>query len=633
MKVLKTTLILFAFLFSFSNTVNAATVTWNGGLGDWSTASNWDTGTVPTAADDVVINSGQTIVSSLFNIHTLTIGVDANVTITASGFIHAITSVINPAITNNGYLGCKGLLQLETSYPTPLGNIGLQNFGTFILSGNADIIGNFSFGLKNESGGTATITGIINIEQSDYDSIENDGSMTNQGAILISNRGFSNSSNAVLENYGDIFISDISGIGKGCITNSGTLTNRSSGIITIQNHVSNTAAFHTWNNGISRNYGHIDISDVDNAMNTLSDATFLNEKNSSILIENVTLTGIRVKGTFRNKASIDINNSHTGLFVEQGFMVNHQKGILNIDDNNTAIRLYEGTSEMRNYGPLNLTNSTSKSIDNASQFSNRPMGRLVMDNIISIPAGGNFINQGHMKCTIDSGSNHWLQGTFTNTGILGDETNRFSNFTNQSIRARPITGSVQVGVPVTDALDVDGTATLTVLGWHTTETGGTSAGTYDLSSNSFTPNANAEGLTAVYVRVKVNTGKIKRFYKVTIENGVQPPPAPLMSNQSVVNINQSETFIEDDLEVKSTVQSQVNLFPNPTSQQINISGINGENVNIQLLDMQGRLVYKSYIGKVHGTQTLNRPDVFSGSYIIRVFDRKKVLLQKKIILL
>ncbi len=35
----------------------AVTCTWVGGTNnDWNTAANWSTGTVPTAADDVVIN-------------------------------------------------------------------------------------------------------------------------------------------------------------------------------------------------------------------------------------------------------------------------------------------------------------------------------------------------------------------------------------------------------------------------------------------------------------------------------------------------------------------------------------------------------------------------------------------------
>src|SRR5512146_2201808 len=40
---------------SLPQAVMAATVTWNGGSGLWSAATQWSSGTVPTAADDVVI--------------------------------------------------------------------------------------------------------------------------------------------------------------------------------------------------------------------------------------------------------------------------------------------------------------------------------------------------------------------------------------------------------------------------------------------------------------------------------------------------------------------------------------------------------------------------------------------------
>jgi RHS repeat-associated protein len=41
--------------------VNAATVTWVGGSGDWETATNWSTGQLPGPSDDVVIGSGPSI--------------------------------------------------------------------------------------------------------------------------------------------------------------------------------------------------------------------------------------------------------------------------------------------------------------------------------------------------------------------------------------------------------------------------------------------------------------------------------------------------------------------------------------------------------------------------------------------
>lgn len=55
----------------------AATCTWIGGTNnDWNTAANWSTGTVPTGADDVVINA----FGSQVNIFSSTAGTCNNLT-------------------------------------------------------------------------------------------------------------------------------------------------------------------------------------------------------------------------------------------------------------------------------------------------------------------------------------------------------------------------------------------------------------------------------------------------------------------------------------------------------------------------------------------------------------------------
>ncbi len=50
--------LLIIFLFTTFTTINAASVTWLGGNAAWDDASQWDTGTVPTYGDDVIIPSG-----------------------------------------------------------------------------------------------------------------------------------------------------------------------------------------------------------------------------------------------------------------------------------------------------------------------------------------------------------------------------------------------------------------------------------------------------------------------------------------------------------------------------------------------------------------------------------------------
>ncbi len=58
-KFLRQLFVVYVFL-TLSIGSNAATVKWTGGFlglgSDWQTGSNWNTGNVPTAADDVVFN-------------------------------------------------------------------------------------------------------------------------------------------------------------------------------------------------------------------------------------------------------------------------------------------------------------------------------------------------------------------------------------------------------------------------------------------------------------------------------------------------------------------------------------------------------------------------------------------------
>lgn len=49
--------------FLIPGSVFGATITWNGGSGDWNTAGNWDTASVPTSGDTVIINSGSVTAS------------------------------------------------------------------------------------------------------------------------------------------------------------------------------------------------------------------------------------------------------------------------------------------------------------------------------------------------------------------------------------------------------------------------------------------------------------------------------------------------------------------------------------------------------------------------------------------
>lgn len=111
MRMIITLLSLFTFALHQSF---ALTCTWVGGTNnDWNTAANWNTGTVPTAADDVVINA----VGSSVNIANGAVGVCNN--LTKGGFI------------SNLAVAPGGILKI-------LGNL---NYGGGTFSGDVSLVG------------------------------------------------------------------------------------------------------------------------------------------------------------------------------------------------------------------------------------------------------------------------------------------------------------------------------------------------------------------------------------------------------------------------------------------------------------------------------------------------------------
>lgn len=109
------TLLLSAFLF-FSCIVTGQ-VTWQGAFNaDWSNDQNWDSGTAPTASDDVIIPD---VAGTPFDpiITTaevaLSVTVDANASLTlASGSSLTIDGTTGTAITNNGNIVNSGDINL-----------------------------------------------------------------------------------------------------------------------------------------------------------------------------------------------------------------------------------------------------------------------------------------------------------------------------------------------------------------------------------------------------------------------------------------------------------------------------------------------------------------------------------------
>ena len=167
-------------------TLNATTVTWNGGVGLWDDPTKWSGGSVPVLNDSVIIgNNGYVIFAN---------GANAN--------IRHITIEDTLIIRKNASLGISNSL-----------GVGLNNYGYL------------------------TNKGTINIFNTDDNPIINYAKLINykDGRITVSAcfGGIENMLGANIKNSGTIFIDDTSGYG---ITSEGQFINKEGGQIDIYFH-------------------------------------------------------------------------------------------------------------------------------------------------------------------------------------------------------------------------------------------------------------------------------------------------------------------------------------------------------------------------------------------------------------
>jgi len=69
------------------------------------------------------------------------------------------------------------------------------------------------------------------------------------------------------------------------------------------------------------------------------------------------------------------------------------------------------------------------------------------------------------------------------------------------------------------------------------------------------------------------------------------------------------------------------IYPNPTSSVLNIKGLTGENRNIQVINLSGKIVLTT-----SATSSINLNDIPNGTYILRILNEDKVEQKKFIIL-
>lgn len=251
----KTLLLLLLGLFC-SQHLFAQTKIWAGTTTDWHTSGNWNPVGVPTASDDVEINTttNNPVISSAavaksvkLSIANSGLTIDSGVTLTLSSDVNIPLFIHGGTLTNNGILnitnskatfdGTSGTIRLQSSAI-------LNNAGTITVTGGLNFALNIAAGtFNNLTGGTVTTSGREVIHGSNTDARFNNnsgatltGTGTNTGIIFNPGK---------LTNTGSV---DITGGLESYTTNS-TITNNACGIIKIAGDYYNNTSVTTTNAG------------------------------------------------------------------------------------------------------------------------------------------------------------------------------------------------------------------------------------------------------------------------------------------------------------------------------------------------------------------------------------------------
>jgi len=110
--------------------VNAGTVTWVGGVGDWNVGANWSTGSPPGPSDDVLIEKG------------------TGITVTHSSGIHVVRSILTeqPFILSGGTLTVSNTIQVDSQFTLSGGTLSgatvvtSTNSSGLVVRGTAGIL-------------------------------------------------------------------------------------------------------------------------------------------------------------------------------------------------------------------------------------------------------------------------------------------------------------------------------------------------------------------------------------------------------------------------------------------------------------------------------------------------------------
>lgn len=576
-------LLFFAILFCIPASF-ALTNTWIGGWGYWEVASNWSLGTVPTLSDDVEIPSG--------GIKITTLNAVAN-----SVNLESSAELIIPKATR---LSVRG---------------GLSAYGMWI-KGTVDISGyllveqlNSAYSINMEQSGNFYVwkSGVVNIRDMSGIAFRNVGEIINRGFFYMADGG----NNGIL-NYGmvknldgEIAAYNLNGValygydspsipGSGSLINEGEINVRGAGGIVVPDNAS----------GVNAVGAEIYISYTTGGITVEEGALFENYSDITILQTTSTLPG-----------ALD------GI-INRGKFFNYIGGAINIDGIHLGI--YNGdTGLFQNEGFIDLGSSIiNNSIKNVGDFGNITCGTIKASKSIFNEPNAEITNKGWIYNYSTSNATNY--GVIDNNGTIEDNPETlYPYINNNGIVTRPLTGTVEVGTPVSNALELGSLSSHNVIGWYVNIYANNSAGTYNASTNEWTPNAAATGLNSVYVKIQNTSDGCQEVFEVEVPGGVQPFSAP------------DEESFAIQKGIYDQASARLQLYPNPSKGQVNVVlAVEYKNAQkLQVYNALGTLVLEQNLNREFAASFhINLTDQPAGMYWVQLHDNKPIGIPQAIVI-